>query len=486
MRNILRFSFLRQVQYISGAIQVLALLLVEMFYIHVDRKISNKNLVDTTTLKLWRESAIEMVYVIGPAEAELTMTTMVGSVAISCSSICLIYLWFYGRDLLSQEKLSCLFYLYDGKQARIAISNRLDHYIDLLIMSNRNHTRRLKFMSVNIKAQIHDLHDELSFLQYLKQDKLDVWPQNRDNPEWLQRIRRLFLKVYLSSFLGIFITSEAAIVGFSRITRIYRSSKGIKRHNGFWAYKCLIDNVLLGYQDSDLAAILLSLIVIIMVDNIEIMYLNRIPVKNLLHCCEKLRSVESSREFSSNMKYETSLEEVSGKWRFKYSKCAIIAYIKFRYTLDASVFRQSKDLVRVLLGGSASIFIITVTIHRSRFEYEAELFLIVASSMFLVVNGILIACAFRHARYSKQLNRLIVGLASSTFEPFDHSEKIMSYDRIIPSHISLLIRRLVANQFYFEDRLAIKLFGVVVNYGGVIRLNAVLIYIIMIVLMYKR
>lgn len=480
MWNFISISTLSQVQYVSGIIQIVALVLVEILYIHADRTLAKKNhFIDVKILESLKRSSTEWVYIIGPTEAELSLTILTGSVALSCIAIPIFYVKFNCKKLFCKEKLNCIYYLYDKNDAKVAISERLDHYIELLIMSNRNHTRRLNYLTFNVESKIRELHNELSFLQYLKRNKNPIWPQNRDDANWIKRTKRLFLMLYLANFIAYFIICEFSILNFSRNTRLYRESMKIKRNNGFWAYKCMIDSIIIGYQDSDLAAILVSLIAIVMVDDVEVMRLNRLPVRNLIQQSEILRSFERTKSIVSDSTRE--------KQKFECNRCAIIVYIKLRYSLDASIFEASITMIQLLIVTSVSILIITVAFYRSRFENEARLFVAVSLSLFLVVNGILVACAFRLSKHSKELNRLIMALVDSLFEPLRTvSNESMSYDKLIPSHMFLITRRLIANQLHLVDRISIKLFGLTVDYGGVIRMNAIVISAIMLVLIYRR
>lgn len=457
---------LRYVQYISAVAHIFTVFLVEIFYVMVSHYIEKRNPShNITNLENLRESAAQFIQTISPSQAELIITTIAASSGICYATVPVALMMIYGKKIICKDKLSCTYYLFDRAGSIKATTERLNYYLNWLIVSNRNHLRYLDIESPYMAIRREELDNELSFLMSLKRDQSHTWLDSRSDPKWFEWTRKTYLQMYSTNVLAYHFSCCCCIILFFRITRQFQDSRGLERSSGFWAHKIWFDVFFVVLQNSDLLAILIATMMIMLLDNVESMKSNRKTIRRFVEHSNAFKMLETSNEIESSS--EMDLRETLGNLRSQCNEFAIISYIKLRYSLDTLALDNYPSLFQIVLGSSAAVILTMVFFYQDKNDRENQVLALVAITVFISSNGSLLTGAFRQSKYSKEMNRLILSLVPTIFG----REEIKTSHQPITSHASLIWSRMIATQSRSMEQLEVRLFGNLLDYGSVIRMN---------------
>lgn len=438
---------------------------------------SNKGYFETSTLLRCQKSAESWVKYFGPMEPELTFTLMIGCLSIITLNVLFAFDYAVSIKQIKRFRYSLIFYLWDREAGKIAIMDRLDHYIEMLKMSNRNYLRRRtkKRPFVN-QAEIVELNEELMFLEELKYDKSSLWPGNRVS-SWIDSTSRVYIKNWMlaTTFYLLIITSLIWAIQVNRIKYIT-----LKKEPNYWNPWLTISYFayfIASRPLSDYIAMVTTSVYITMLDNIKLMKRERESVENFLSAVRQFRFVSYSHLNRQGLVPIDS--RYSSILKTKCNRLALTLYIRLRYVLDACKSGPEGAVIYQTIGLCAMTITASWVLYSDLNPFEWGNFVTVIFLEILTLNMIMITYSVQRSYSFKVLHRSANSIISNLLSPTKLSGENDVYFSSVSCHTRLLLERFTENHVELSERIAINVFGLVMlDYRSVIRMNTFVSYLL--------
>lgn len=467
------FAFLATIHFI-------VLLNLEIFYLYIKRVVSRQDSPELEALK-WKSWAHSWTQYVAPVVPDLAMSTAVASFAVTSISIFLLVTRLLAREMLKHEKYSLFAFLYDRVACRRTISDRLDQYLNQLLMSNRCHAKKISRRFSTSRSQLNELDRELKFLTDLKLRKGVIWPSTRIADERrINEIRSWFLFHWLSFYIFISVTIQVTHYLY------YEAAKSFVRlHSNrckfvwtFWNKLFFMDARLITVVTADWMSTVMTIMVVEMKDHLETIKTSKESVKKFIQITNHLMARHSSSPFCS-----------TSRTRLISNKLSLESYIKLRYVIDTNEQKSVSSVVHVVIILASGTLMLTLNASADLNPEEKINFLAVVIIIFAILNIQLISAAIRYNYCMKELNRLSISVASIIFEsicePDEHSHRPQSL--LVSAHSQVLWQNFIRDNRELAKRSAVKIFGLfILDYQCIFRINAIIIWSMMLLMIYKR
>lgn len=413
---------------------------------------------------------------LSPVESDFTIISIAGAYGLVLLSVYFGYI----RKQWTHYEHSNIFigsYLRHKFATEKIISKRLDHYINILILSNRNHLHRVLANHVrdDFRELIKEIDQEHSFLISLKDNKEFIWPEVR-KPHMRELWRRRYLTQWILGFVVVYVTMSLAISVAIRDSTIYRKENNIEYGTGFWYEKFFIEVIALPWSISDWIGILYAMITLEMIDNVELIRANKLSIVPLTQAIERFAALT---EFISSGAYKSDqMNQYISKSRYICNCLALEAYVRTRYSLDLPNLRRISSTIRDAGLGVFSGIMLIFSLRSGLNPIETPVFILAIVSVSIMINSLTFVCAMHYTNCIKEFRRLLSSLATSMYSPIKGSRCLRPFQRsTVTPHTKLLWQRLLKNNEILFDRFAFRILNFwIVDYPILIRLNVTGIY----------
>lgn len=486
MKLVILWQILQVAEYSWILCQSVVVFLAELLYLRLKRILrsakTRSNYLNAAEFERWRDAASGVVTSVSLLEPELSLNILIPIYANIVLAFVMFHYYYVTQAHLQAEKLTIYWFLKDRQISHRAIESRLDGFIESLMASNRAHIKRYNFGCPMIFRR--ELEEEFKFLLQLKRDKHLIWPRNR-NAHWARWCRKVFVFVWLLTMAGLnsiglpmTLMAQMASDSYRKKNSIVRESTiGRAQHPFFFSISVFIG--------TDYATGIASLLSVLMLDGVESMRSTEGSVIELIKSIRELRQIETCETITSASELPLQVY----RFRSNTNRLALITYIRLRYSIEVARPKSMAIILNQCILVSSLTVLSTLLISLDLDAVELKTFLFQLGGILLIFNSILIICAVQYTFYLKTFRHFSTSIVASMLRPiiFSQTEDPMATSSTVTTHVSLLFKRLLESDKELRNRVAIRTLGFdELDYGGVIRINAILSYVAMFLLMYKH
>lgn len=465
---------LRAIFYGQVILQLLIVFILECLYLRLKsmaRQTGDLNRIGNLTLA--NEYIRDWIIYLAPIEPDLSL----GNCLTLCTMILafhfLIYSRYIGKKALNKEVNSVVVFLTDKSVGHSKLHERLDFYLDELILSSKNYWLQSNSHQL-FGSQVID--NDFSILCSMKLDKSSIWPDNRqDGGPWLGTINNFFLSNYISYAISVYIPVVYMIIDLYRRTKIYREMNDLDTTLSFFAKKLWIESILINSIYIDWCSMMNNLVMVTFMDNCKLMQANKRAAKRFLYLASIVRQGLHSKD--------PNVREDALALRHECNKLAIQNYVRLRYSIDASGMKSANKIVHAVMFTIGFLFVLTMCLQIDPKPIEKPLFLMNLYAMVLGLNSVVLLSATHYIYCSRAFHNMTSSFANCIFCNDENRER---ENYIVSSHTRMLWYKLIRSDYILSQRFATKAFGILkLDYAGAIKVNLLISYVIMVLFMYR-
>lgn len=437
-------------------------------------------------IESWKKTINDTIKSFLAVEPELIFLSTLGLYYLLFLYFLMVYARFKARHILAINPYNLASFLLDPDSGSKAIDDRLKSKLDHLIMSNLNHTNRLRRSGLLAWTEIERLSDELEYLFALRRDTKQLWPKNRLNQRWFSDMRFTFFSLYVLYYVGLFSVGFYVVFEFLYRTTSYQRSQGLMRTN-FWVEKFRFELLMIPAVISDWFAIVFSTLLILLTDKLLLFKACRQDISRFNEAYVRLMYFEP-KECDRGQDIDPSILNLRANLKTRCNRLALELYLRWRYCIDASYMSHNYGPAEFSLMMMQTIIFIILIAYSEHKRIEGSILVQAMSFNILVFNILLLVLAFHYKYWTKEFNRTLSVFAASVLKPLEKSEKNSSrFDRLVTtSHTHLLWLRMICEGQFISKRFGIHLFKQYeLDYALIIKINGLISCVIMFYFIYR-
>lgn len=351
---------------------------------------------------------------------------------VGCGSLAILQ--YLNQIYLNDNRLHILYQLQNPTLGKLARDERINYYIDTLIISNQTNSAKLSGKNLKDRLTLIRLKQERSFLMSLKLHKDSLVPgiTNRYN------MRKKFLYITIIVILYNYIVSM--ILTFISYKKIKSISKGQVLAPTFLSTKLFIDyyfvTMFYGHEFS-----------LLLTSNL----ISMLHYKDMLRSLIFLISLLGNNHYKRDIDLKRSdLSEDLLRIGSDLNSLALIGYIRLRYILDSTVMGLMNLNVNFVC-----IVWLPNTIYNNFFNpHQSKNFAVVIFSGPLSIwNLTLLGSAHVYTQFSLQLRRILSLISNLIYRSRGRS----NFRGATTSHTKSLWMRLIPDEKRLTDVFAVHL-----------------------------
>lgn len=471
------FDFLgkfRDIYYIHLNIVNLFLYLIETLYCRSDDFIKRNSRYYNSTVAQVRDKAREWFLYTSAFDPDLKLTT---SLMTSGSFVFMLLFHLFEKyfiNIINYDKICLLAYLNNQSFGKKSIDQRLNGYIEKLILSNECVTQQLLMRVCPSKAQLLELSEERAHLDLLRSDKRNIWPSQRKGTRWLNEIKNLYSSIF--SLLCLSMYTWMSALNQNMLLKNLQPNLGSMN---LFRKKHSIDVSINTWVAADRISTITTITTVMVFDLSKRLTALKVHLEDFKDANRELRLLQSQIDELSWPDWYLMRRQII--LRSRINKLALEAYIRLRFTLDSSVVSVMFLSAHLLILTSLSLIVLNLqlVVNISPREYNSMLMYVFL--FYIGNNAILFICAYNFSYCSKIYRRLKTTYANMIIIPLKQiNESSFSRElRSTTAHTYIVWHRFLRNDKDYVDKFTIKLFGLfLIDYRLIVRSNLYISYFV--------